>query len=271
MATSIKRVLTIAGSDSGGGAGIQADLKTCVALGCYGMTAITAVTAQNTVEVKGIHEIPAAAVGEQLEAVFTDIGVDAVKTGMLMSAEIIDVVATLLERFQVPNLVVDPVMISKSGARLLQDDAVGVLKDRLLPLATIVTPNAPEATALTGLPLDEDVDVSEVLEALHLLGSRYVLLKGGHFDSAEATDYLFDGDVQRVYSTHRVATRHTHGTGCTYAAAIACHLAQGSAPPEAVRLAKDYLTGAIEGSAILNIGNGVGPLHHGWNLNIIRE
>ncbi len=266
MTTTIKRVLSIAGSDSGGGAGIQADLKTCSALGCYGMTVITAITAQNTVSVRSIHAIPPSEVVHQLEAVLEDIGVDAVKTGMLMSAEIIEAVATVLERYQPPNLVVDPVMISKSGARLLEDSAVDRLKERLLPLATLVTPNVPEASVLTGIALDPYTHVHDVLDALHALGPRCVLLKGGHFDSPEAVDYLYDGDVQKVYATKRINTNNTHGTGCTFAAAIACQLAQGHAVPEAIQRAKDYLTRAIAESDRLNIGKGVGPLHHGWNV-----
>ena len=267
MKSGIKRVLTIAGSDSSGGAGIQADLKTFTALGCYGMSVITAITAQNTVEVRSIHEIPPTEVRNQMEAVLDDIGVDAVKTGMLANAAIIETVAEVLEQYQTPNIVVDPVMLSKGGAHLLREDAIEALKRCLLPLATIITPNIPEAASLTGIAIGGYTDIRSSLELLHKLGSQFVLLKGGHFDSQEATDYLFDGNVQQTYSTRRIVTKNTHGTGCTYAAAIACYLAQGCAPPEAVRLAKNFLTGAIEASDFLNIGHGVGPLHHGWNLN----
>mgnify|MGYP000375779309 CR=1 FL=1 len=269
MSGALKRVLTIAGSDSGGGAGIQADLKTCTALGCYGMSVITAVTAQNTVEVRSIHELPAEEVEHQLVAVLDDIGVDAVKTGMLANAEIIERVASLLKRFETPNIVVDPVMVSKSGAHLLRDDAVEALKRHLAPLATMITPNVPEASVLTGIALEGYTAVRNVLESLHALGSQHVLLKGGHFESLEAADYLFDGSVQSTCTAQRIDTKNTHGTGCTYSAAIACFLAQGCTPADAVRRAKEYLTGAIHGSALLQIGHGAGPLHHGWNLDII--
>lgn len=266
MKGEIKRVLTIAGSDSSGGAGIQADLKTFSALECYGLSVITAVTAQNTTEVRSIHEIPPTEIENQLEAVLEDISIDAVKTGMLANAPIIEAVATILKKYQVPNIVVDPVMISTSGASLLREDAVEVLKHHLLPLATIITPNIPEAAVLTGIAIEGYTDVRNTLELLYNLGSPFVLLKGGHLDSPDATDYLFDGHVERTYSTRRIDTQNTHGTGCTYAAAIAAYLAQGCAMPETVRLAKNYLTGAIEGSKYLNIGRGFGPLHHGWNL-----
>lgn len=266
MESNIKRVLTIAGSDSGGGAGIQADLKTFTALGCYGLSVVTAVTAQNTIEVRSIHDIPPAEVKSQLETVLDDIGVDAVKTGMLANAAIIETVASVLKKYQTPNIVVDPVMISKGGAHLLREDAVDALKCLLVPLATILTPNVPEAAVLTGLTIDGYTDTQEITEMLHCLGTQFVLLKGGHFDSPEATDYLFDGCVQKVYAAPRIATKNTHGTGCTYAAAIAAYLAQGFAPPEAVHHAKAYLTGAIMASDALNIGHGAGPLYHGWNL-----
>ncbi len=267
----IRRVLSIAGSDSGGGAGIQADLKTCAALNCYGMTAITALTAQNTLQVSGIHETPPTEVRRQIEAVLEDIGADAVKTGMLSNAAVIEVVASCLRQFNAVNIVVDPVMVSKSNAKLLQDEAVEALKTLLLPLATIITPNIPEATALTGIEIRGQLEIRKALDALFELGAPYVLLKGGHLESEEAADYLFDGDIVRAYSTRRIDTRHTHGTGCTYSAAIACCLAQGSSPPEAVRLAKDYLTGAILESDRLQIGKGVGPLHHGWNTAPLTE
>ncbi len=267
----IKRVLSVAGSDSGGGAGIQADIKTCAALGCYGMTAITAITAQNTVGVAAIHEVPVNDVSAQIKAVLEDIGVDAVKTGMLSNAGIIQETAAVLEHYEVMRLVVDPVMVSKSGATLLQDEAVEALKTRLLPLAAVVTPNVPEASVLTGIDIKTQGDIREALHALYALGPRYILLKGGHLESEEATDYLFDGSLMRAYSTRRIDTRHTHGTGCTYSAAIACYLAQGCEAPEAVRLAKDYLTGAIENSDILCIGSGVGPLHHGWRRRHAHE
>lgn len=266
MQRDIKRVLTIAGSDSGGGAGIQADLKTVAALGCYGLSVITAITAQNTQEVRSIHEVPPEEVKNQLEAVLDDIQVDAVKTGMLANTAIITTIADVLARYNVPNIVVDPVMISKAGAHLLRQDAVEALKQRLIPLATVLTPNIPEATALTGIAIERYTDIKDILTSLHALGCQFVLLKGGHLDTREATDYLFDGAVEKLYVEERIVTHHTHGTGCTYAAAIASYLAQGFAAPEAIQHAKRYLTGAIRTSNTLNVGHGTGPVHHGWNL-----
>ncbi|NLN93908.1 MAG: bifunctional hydroxymethylpyrimidine kinase/phosphomethylpyrimidine kinase [Candidatus Hydrogenedens sp.] len=261
----MKRVLSIAGSDSGGGAGIQADLKSCAALGCFGMSAITATTAQNTITVTDIHEIPVSHVEAQIRAVLDDIGADAIKTGMLSSAAIIDTVATTLQSYRQPPLVVDPVMISKSGAHLLRPEAVESLKERLLPLATLITPNIPEAEELTGLRLTNEEDRSKILEALKELGPQAVLLKGGHADSDQSVDFLYDGNRVVAYPAARIETRHTHGTGCTLSTAIACYLARGETMEEAVRLAKEYLTQAIMHSEQLQIGQGVGPVHHGWN------
>ncbi len=271
MPDDIKRVLTIAGSDSGGGAGIQADLKTIAALGCYGASVITAVTAQNTCEVRSIHTLPPEEVRQQLEAVLDDISIDAVKTGMLANAAIIETVAAVLKQRNVKNIVVDPVMISKGGAHLLREDAVAALIQHLIPLATVLTPNVPEAAALTGTAVDEYTNLQEVLVVLHQLGPLFVLLKGGHFGGPEAIDYLYDGNIRHLYKTPRVPTLNTHGTGCTYSAAIAAYLAAGLAPPEAVRCAKAYLTGAIKASDSLHVGKGIGPLHHGWNLHITAD
>lgn len=260
------RVLSIAGSDSGGGAGIQADLKTCTALGCFGMTAVTALTAQNTVGVSAILEVPVEHVEAQIAAVFDDIGVDAVKTGMLSSAPIIETVAHTLKRYNTANIVVDPVMISKSGAALLRNDAVETLKKYLIPMATVLCPNIPEAEALAGISIHSKEDIASALRLLHDLGPDWVLLKGGHLHSAEATDYLYDGKNTITYAATRIDTANTHGTGCTYSAAIACYLASGELPASAVSKAKKYLTGAIRNSDRLHIGHGSGPLHHGWNL-----
>lgn len=262
----IPRVLTVAGSDSGGGAGIEADIKTVTVLGGYAMAAITSVTAQNTLGVTGIYDMTPEAVARQMDAVLEDIGADAAKTGMLSSAPIVEAVAEALRRHAVPNLVVDPVMVAKSGDSLLREDACHALKTQLLPLAALVTPNVPEAEALTGLPVDGADGIQAALEALHALGPRFVLLKGGHLPGEDAADYLFDGERTRIYATRRIHTKNTHGTGCTYSAAIAAHLAAGCAMPEAVRLAKDYLTGAIQHSDALGLGSGHGPLHHGWAL-----
>ena len=267
----LPRVLSIAGSDSGGGAGIQADTKTCTALGCYGMTAITAITAQNTVGVTAIHEIPVDTVAAQIAAVYDDIGVDAVKTGMLSSAAIIETVADALKKFGAANLVVDPVMISKSGAALLRSDAVEAMKQNLLPLAAMLCPNIPEAEVLSGMTVSDEKSIAQVLERLYGLGPKHILLKGGHLKGPAAADYLFDGASTVVFSSERIDTPHTHGTGCTYSAAIACFLAKGFSPTEAVRHAKNYLTGAIMHNQQVRIGRGTGPLHHGWNLEMISN
>ncbi len=270
MTRRIPRVLTIAGSDSGGGAGIQADLKTMTVLGAYGMSVITSITAQNTVAVTGIYDLAPEAVARQLDAVLSDIGADAVKTGMLSSAAIIEVVAAGLERHAVKNIVIDPVMLAKSGDALLREDACETLKARLLPLATLVTPNIPEAEALTGMDIHDEAGLRAAAEALHALGPAHVLIKGGHSGGDESTDYLYDGKVMRAYSTRRIATRNTHGTGCTLSAAIATCLGFGCAVPEAVRLAKDYITGAILHADELGVGSGHGPLHHGWRLEHLK-
>lgn len=258
----IPRALTIAGSDSGGGAGIQADLKTFEALGVYGMSAITAVTAQNTVGVSGVQDLPPDFVAAQIEAVVSDIGVDAVKVGMLSNAAIIDAVADTLGGYLIPYLVVDPVMVAKSGDRLLQEAACDALKTRLLPMATVVTPNAPEAAVLAGLAVEDEESLKQAAAIIHGLGPRYVLVKGGHLPTPEAVDWLFDGGTFRAFPAPRHDTPNTHGTGCTFSSAIAAYLALGFGVPEAVAAAKAYVTGAIERS--LALGHGHGPLCHRW-------
>lgn len=258
----IPRVLTIAGSDSGGGAGIEADLKTFAALGVYGMAAITAVTAQNTVAVTGIHEIPASFVAEQIFEVASDIGVDAAKTGMLSSSGIIEAVAGEVVRFKIEKLVVDPVMIAKSGDALLQASAREAMRSRLLPLAWIVTPNVPEAEVLAGMKIACPGCIEEAAKRIHGLGCRYVLIKGGHMDQAQAVDYLYDGQRIETFTAPRINTKNTHGTGCTFSAAIAAFLAKGADTAGAVQQAKEYLTGAIRNS--LNLGKGHGPLDHSY-------
>jgi len=258
----LPRVLTVAGSDSGGGAGIEADLKTFAALDVYGMVAVTAVTAQNTVAVTGIHEIPAEFVAEQIADVASDIGVDAAKTGMLSSSAIVEAVAAEMDRFKIEKLVVDPVMVAKSGDALLRASARDVLAARLLPLAWIVTPNVPEAELLAGIEIKGAGQVKDAARRIHALGCRYVLVKGGHLETADAVDYLYDGREITEFRAPRVETKNTHGTGCTYSAAIAAFLAKGCDTPAAVQQAKDYLTGAIRNS--LRLGKGHGPLHHGW-------
>lgn len=257
-------VLTIAGSDSGGGAGIEADLKTMCALGCYGMAAITAVTAQNTIEVTGIHAIPPEMVAQQIRAVLSDIGASAVKTGMLFDSGIIAAVAAELARAQVKNLVVDPVMVAKSGDVLLRDQARQALIDQLLPQALVVTPNVPEAEILAGCSIETEADMERAAVRILSFGPRYVLMKGGHLEGALAVDSLFGGPEPVRLATPRIDTKNTHGTGCTYSSAIACFLARGESIEDAVTHAKDYLTGAI--AQAFPLGKGHGPLHHLWRM-----
>jgi hydroxymethylpyrimidine/phosphomethylpyrimidine kinase len=260
---SIPRALTIAGSDSGAGAGIQADLKTFAALGVYGMSAITAITAQNTVGVEAVTELEPTMVSRQIHAVVSDMGVDAVKCGMLANAAIIRQVAHDLATLQLPNLVVDPVMVAKSGDLLLHTDALEALVRDLFPLALVVTPNLYEATALTGLPITTAEHMREAAQRLHALGPRYVVVKGGHLPDAPM-DLLYDGRTYVEYPGERYVTPHTHGTGCTFAAAIAAGLALGLNVEEAVRQAKDFVAGAIRQG--LPLGKGHGPLHHFYRL-----
>ncbi|MDQ7820577.1 MAG: bifunctional hydroxymethylpyrimidine kinase/phosphomethylpyrimidine kinase [Armatimonadota bacterium] len=255
----IARALTIAGSDSGGGAGIQADLKTFAVLGVFGTSAITALTAQNTCAVTGVVEVDPAFVAAQIDAVATDIGVDAAKTGMLANAAIIEAVADRVRRHGIARLVVDPVMVAKSGAPLLRPDAVDALRTRLLPLALVVTPNLPEASALAGgMPIRTEADMLEAARAIGALGPRYVVVKGGHLEeSDEAVDLLWDGLRTHRLAAARARTPHTHGTGCIFSAAIAAWLARGADPPAAVAAAKRFVTAAIQGA--LPLGRGRGP------------
>ncbi len=258
------RVLTIAGSDSGGGAGIQADLKTFLAHGVHGMSAVTAVTVQNSVGVQGFYELEPRAVFEQIESVVTDIGVDAAKTGMLASAPIVEAVADACERFAIGNLVVDPVAVSKHGDPLLHPDAVESLAGRLLPLATVVTPNLGEVRLLTGVEVADRAGMEEAARALHALGPAWVLVKGGHLRGDEAVDLLWDGRQALWLEAPRLATPHTHGTGCTLASALAANLASGLDVPTATRAAKQYLSGALAGG--FPLGKGVGPTDHAWRF-----
>jgi hydroxymethylpyrimidine/phosphomethylpyrimidine kinase len=258
------RVLTIAGSDSGGGAGIQADLKTFLAHGVHGMSAITAVTVQNSVGVQGFYELEPRAVFEQIESVATDIGVDAVKTGMLASAPIIEAVAGACERFALPNLVVDPVAASKHGDPLLRPDALSALRERLAPLATVMTPNLGEVKLLCGVEVRDRGDLLAAARTMHELGPRWVLVKGGHLPGGDAVDLLFDGNEAVELAAPRLATPHTHGTGCTLASAIAANLADGMEVVPAVQSAKRYLSGAIAGA--FPLGKGIGPTDHAWRF-----
>lgn len=260
--------LTIAGSDSGGGAGIQADLKTFSALGVYGASVVTAITAQNTRGVAAVEDVSASMVAAQMEAVFSDLDVRAVKIGMVSRRETIAVIADGLRRFD-RLAIVDPVMIATSGDRLLQADAIAVLIDELLPLALVATPNLPEAALLTGRPIAEnEAEMARQAEALMKTGARSVLVKGGHLTGGEATDFFFDGQTLLRLPASRIETHNDHGTGCTLSAAIAACLASGQPLAEAVRAAKHYLHGAISAAVGLKIGQGRGPVHHfhhWWN------
>ncbi len=255
-------VLSVAGSDPSGGAGIQADLKTFSALGAYGAAAITALTAQNTRGVTGVFPVPASFVTDQLDALFTDLDIRAVKTGMLGGPDVVGAVAAAIERYRVSNLVIDPVMVATSGDRLVSDETVEAIRDRLAPLATIITPNLPEAAALLGWDAVLPETATKAAEELRSLGTHAVLVKGGHGDGPDAVDVLADPDGTREYRAPRVHTRNTHGTGCTLSSAIAARLAQGAPLREAVAVAKRYVTGALRAADSLRVGHGAGPVHH---------
>lgn len=256
------RALTVAGSDSGGGAGIQADLKTMLALGVHGMSVITAVTAQNSLGVQGAWELPADAVRAQYRSVVDDIGVQAVKTGMLASAPLVETVAELLAGTDAP-VVVDPVGLSKHGDPLLAESALDSVRTKLLPLATVATPNLDEVAQLTGVRVATEADLRRAADALLEYGPRWALIKGGHLAGA-AVDLLTDGAEEHWLRAPRHDNRHTHGTGCTLASAVAAGLAKGLEVPGAVRAAKEYVTGAI--AAGFALGAGIGPVDHGWRL-----
>jgi hydroxymethylpyrimidine/phosphomethylpyrimidine kinase len=255
--------VTIAGSDSSAGAGIQADLKTFAALGVYGTCAITALTAQNTLGVRAIHVVPAEFVARQIEAVFDDFAVRATKIGMLPDRSVIEVVSEILRSRAAENVVLDPVMIAKDGARLFDLDAVGVLKERLVPLARVLTPNLAEAAILLGESQGEIVFAPQrACQRLLELGPRSVVLKGGHAGGAYSEDLYFDGENWMRLPARRIATENTHGTGCTFASAIAAELAKGAELPRAVAAAKSYVTDAIQRASEWKLGRGNGPLHH---------
>jgi hydroxymethylpyrimidine/phosphomethylpyrimidine kinase len=259
----VKRALTIAGSDSGGGAGIQADLKTFAALGVFGTSAVTALTAQNTVRVEGVHAIPAEFVARQIDAVVKDIGTDATKTGMLSNRQIIETVADKIREHGLQPLVVDPVMMAKSGDALLEPEARDALMASLLPLATVVTPNLPEAEILCGFAVTDMQSMRRAARAILALGPRCVVVKGGHLhDPGSSVDLFYDGQHFEELSEKRVDSRNTHGTGCTFASAIAARLALGDAILDAVRAAKGYVSGILAASARLQIGHGHGPMNH---------
>jgi hydroxymethylpyrimidine/phosphomethylpyrimidine kinase len=258
--------LTIAGSDSSGGAGIQADLKSFAAQGVFGASVLTALTAQNTMGVQSVHEVPAEFIAAQIDAVCADFQVHGTKTGMLASAEIVHTVVQKVQQCTLGNLVVDPVMVAKSGSVLLAAEAIHALRVELLPLALVVTPNIPEAGVLCGRHLDaeSDEDLKNAAREILKMGARYVLIKGGH-RAGDATDVFFDGTNFETFSAPRIETKHTHGTGCTLSAAIAALLAKGQTVPQAVENAKTYITAAIAQAP--GLGNGHGPLQHFPNKN----
>jgi len=259
----IANALTIAGSDSGGGAGIQADLKTFSALGVYGASVIAALTAQNTLGVRAIHDPPVEFLRAQLDAVFEDIRIDAVKIGMLSRPEVIDAVADALRRYGVQRVVLDPVMVAKSGDRLLAPEAVAQLRERLVPLATVITPNLPEAALLLdAAEITRPEQMPDACRRLLDLGCTWALLKGGHLPGPESVDVLCDETRVLHFPAVRVRTRNTHGTGCTLSSAIAAYLARGMDVPEAVARAKDYLTAALHAADTLAVGHGHGPVQH---------
>lgn len=249
---SVPKVLSIAGSDPSAGAGLQVDLKTFAAHGCYGMSAVTALTAQNTMGVQGVHIPPAEFLAQQIETIFSDIQVDAVKIGMIGNEANVHVIVDALERHKPAHIVLDPVMVASSGDVLFQDGTIEAMKERLIPLSTIITPNKPEAQILGS------EDAAELLS----LGAQAVLVKGGHDDGEHAVDVLATSDGVQQFSAPRIDTQNTHGTGCTLSSAIVANLAKGMDLPEAVGVAKDYITGAIAGADALEVGSGHGPVHH---------
>ncbi len=258
------RVLTIAGSDSGGGAGIQADLKTIAANGCYGMSVLTALTAQNTRGVFAIHPVPVDFVQKQLQVVLCDIGSDAIKIGMLYSPELIEMLATELDRAVAGNIVLDPVMVAQSGDRLLKEEGIAVLKECLIPIATLITPNLPEASLLLGREIATGREMEDAAVELSALGCPNVLIKGGHLDANDCNDLLYMGECGQFYSypARRIETKNNHGTGCTLSSAIAAALACGLSVDAAVARGKEYITGAIRSGAGYKIGGGHGPVDH---------
>ncbi|SES83200.1 bifunctional hydroxymethylpyrimidine kinase/phosphomethylpyrimidine kinase [Anaerobranca gottschalkii] len=255
----MEKLLTIAGSDSSGGAGIQADLKTFSALGTYGMSVITAITAQNTQGVFGVQDVEEEIIYKQIEAIFTDIDVDAVKIGMVSKSNTIETIVNALKKFKAKNIVVDPVMVSKSGYHLLKSEAKKSLIEKLIPIAKIVTPNIFEAEVITGIEIKDIKDMEKAAKKIYGLGPQYVLVKGGHL-SHEPIDILYNGEKFNYYRAVRIETKNTHGTGCTLSSAIGVYLAKGFSVDKAVEKAKDYITSAISKS--FPLGKGVGPVHH---------
>jgi len=268
MARKYHKVLTIAGSDPSGGAGIQADLKTIASLGCYGLTVVTALTAQSTQGVSAVHPVPVSFAQEQLESLFKDIGADSVKVGMVYSPELIQTVARTLRKYDARPIVLDPMVVSQSGERLLQEEAVAALKEELMPLATIMTPNLPEAECFLGHPLETPEDRRTAVRELASMGSQTILLKGGHTPDEVCEDLLYQASDQRftVFSGKRIVTKNDHGTGCTLSAAIASYLAMGASLEDAVGRAKVYVAKALRAGADFTLGRGRGPLHHFFDV-----
>jgi hydroxymethylpyrimidine/phosphomethylpyrimidine kinase len=260
----VPRALTIAGSDSGGGAGIQADLKTFAVLGVWGTSAVTSVTVQNTQGVTGVSDVPAEMVAAQIRAVAEDIGVDAAKTGMLSSADIIEAVAAAVEEAGIPNLVVDPVFVSKHGHPLLREDAVEALRKLVVPLATLVTPNLPEASGLAGFDVTTKEDMARAGQAILDLGAGAVLVKGGHLEGSRSDDLFLDGERSEWLASMRIETANTHGTGCVLSSAIAAYLARGEDLWDAARKGKEFVTEAIRHA--VRIGGGIGPVSPSWRI-----
>jgi hydroxymethylpyrimidine/phosphomethylpyrimidine kinase len=259
-----KRVLTIAGSDSGGGAGIQADIKTISACGCYAMSAITAVTVQNTVGVSDVHPIPEHIIEGQIYAVLSDLGADAIKIGMLHSSAVIETIIKVIRQFDIKNIVLDPVMVSTSGHKLIQDEAIDTLKNKLIQLVRVITPNIPEAEILLGEKIENQADLKRVVKALSYGEKVSVLLKAGHLTEDELTDVFYNAETDEVIelSSQRVQSQNTHGTGCTFSSAVASFLAQGLPLNDAVKQGKEYINQAIVNGMPYKIGKGHGPVHH---------
>ena len=266
------RVLTIAGSDSGGGAGIQADLKTFAALGCYGMTAITALTAQNTTGVRSIYPVPPSMLADQIDAVLEDIGVDAVKIGMLHSPEIVQTVAAAIDKHQLVNVVFDPVMVATSGAVLINPEAKAVLVKEVFPRVTIITPNLDEAALLVGRAITTEAEMEAAAAELLAQGAAAVLLKGGHLAGETVSDLLMQAGGEKIWMrAQRIQTSNMHGTGCTLSSAIAAHMALGKPLVNAVQSARIFVRGALEAGAQIRTGHGSGPLNHGFGPQVMRR
>lgn len=261
------RVLTIAGSDSGGGAGIQADIKTISAMGCYASSAITAVTVQNTLGVQAVHPIPLDILEGQIDAILSDIGADAIKIGMLHTSKVVNLVAEMIEKYGIRNVVLDPVMVSTSGHKLIEDDAIESIKNRLIPLSRVITPNIPEAEILSGCKISSEQDFEQIAKKLSFNKSVSVLLKAGHLDNDCLVDYFYNVEDNTItlLPSKRVKTRNTHGTGCTLSSAFVSALARGEDLTLAAKSAKKYIEQAIEFGAEYEIGHGHGPVNHGFN------